>query len=147
MERNRPPLLHPRIQIILSSSSVFEKLAQWILPRMGCQWVPRGGRWARTQSTATRSHVMGSCRRWEPSRAINSTQFMLNAMVMVSYATLRPSAASYMAWLFVMVIVPCLRSEGLLPSRRKQDQDCSAAVSVVFLRLWFSLVQTRRLLK
>jgi hypothetical protein len=51
-------------------------------------------------------------------------------------ATLCSSAICIMAWLVAFVIPPCLRSEGLLPSRRKHNQARSETFSTAYLQLW-----------
>jgi hypothetical protein len=84
---------------------------------------------------------MGSCRRLLPSREFNC----INVAVMGINATLCTFAFCSMARLVVLVIDPCMRSEGLLPSQRRQDLARSfrtVVVSVTFLHLWFNFVQT-----
>jgi hypothetical protein len=69
-------------------------------------------------------------------------KFGLMVEVRGIYATLCSPAICIMAWLVVFGIAPCMRSEGLLPSRRKQNQARSEAISIVYLQLWFNPVQT-----
>jgi hypothetical protein len=57
-------------------------------------------------------------------------------------ATLCSSAICIMAWLVVFGIAPCLRTEGLLPSRRKHNQARPETFSIVYLQFWFIPVQT-----
>jgi hypothetical protein len=57
-------------------------------------------------------------------------------------ATLCSSAICIMACLVIFGIAPCMRSEGLLPSRREHNQARTEAISIVYLQLWFIPVQT-----
>jgi hypothetical protein len=57
-------------------------------------------------------------------------------------ATLCSSAIFIMARLVIFGIAPCMRSEGLLPSRCEHNQARTEAISIVYLQLWFIPVQT-----
>jgi hypothetical protein len=60
-------------------------------------------------------------------------------------ATFFTFAFCFMARLAVLIIDPCVRFEGFLPSRRKRDLACTyriAVVSVTSLHLWYICAQT-----
>jgi hypothetical protein len=57
-------------------------------------------------------------------------------------ATLCSFAIFIMARLVIFGIAPCMRSEGLLPSRCEHNQARIEAISIVYLQLWFIPVQT-----
>jgi hypothetical protein len=83
---------------------------------------------------------MGSCRRLPPSREFNWHLRHGNGALT---QPISPLHYFQMARLVVLVIDPCMRSAGLLPSQRRLDLArplWTAVVPVTLLHLWFDIV-------